>query len=91
MDDLEARLGVRFRDGELLGRALVHSSAAQKHGGQKSNEQLEFLGDAVLQFIVTEALFLGYPDAPEGTDDAGSRQRGFGQASGPKGGQPGRG
>jgi ribonuclease-3 len=66
MDDLEARLGVRFRDGELLGRALVHSSAAQKHGGQKSNEQLEFLGDAVLQFIVTEALFLGYPDAPEG-------------------------
>lgn len=66
MIDLETKLGVRFRDGELLRRALVHSSAAQEHGGRKSNEQLEFLGDAVLQFIVTEALFSGYPDAPEG-------------------------
>lgn len=66
MDGLETKLGVSFRDPELLKLAMVHSSAAQERASKQSNEQLEFLGDAVLQFIVTAALYERYPGAPEG-------------------------
>lgn len=66
MHDLETKLGIRFQDPGLLERALVHSSAAQENRTLRCNEQLEFLGDAVLQFIVTEALYRRYPEAPEG-------------------------
>jgi ribonuclease-3 len=50
----------------LLERALTHRSFAYEHGGLPTNERLEFLGDAVLGLVVTDALYRGYPDLPEG-------------------------
>jgi ribonuclease-3 len=58
---LAERLGVEFSDPGLLARALTHRS----HGGA-NNERLEYLGDAVLSFIVAEMLFRRYPEASEG-------------------------
>ena len=55
------RLGYHFRDSELLLQALTHRSA-----GGKNNERLEFLGDAVLDLVVAEALYRRFPMAPEG-------------------------
>src|SRR6266481_1289605 len=50
----------------LLERSLTHRSFAYENGGLPTNERLEFLGDAVLGLIVTDALFREYPDLPEG-------------------------
>src|SRR5690606_12116245 len=67
LDPLLEKIGHRFRDPGLLVRALTHSSLLQERPEEKeSNQRLEFLGDAVLQLILTEALFALYPDAREG-------------------------
>src|ERR1700745_2630376 len=50
----------------LLERALTHRSFAYENGVLPTNERLEFLGDSVLGLVVTDALFRGYPDLPEG-------------------------
>jgi ribonuclease-3 len=65
---LEEKLGYRFRDRELLLRALTHRSCASEFPPDQcaDNEQLEFLGDAVLGFVVSEALVSRYPAALEG-------------------------
>ena len=65
---LEEKLGYRFRDISLLEAALYHSSYANEHRrqGLRSNERLEFLGDAVLGFVSAEHLYGKHPDAPEG-------------------------
>lgn len=65
-DELCALLGVRDLDAELLNLALTHRSFAYEHGGLPTNERLEFLGDAVLGLVVTEALYLTHPDLTEG-------------------------
>ena len=57
---LEAALGYAFRDRGLLSRALTHRSA-----GAPNNERLEFLGDAMLGYVVARRLFEVFPDAPE--------------------------
>jgi ribonuclease III len=62
---LEAALGVRTEP-QLLERALTHRSYAYENGGLPTNERLEFLGDSVLGLIVTDTLFNGHPDLPEG-------------------------
>ncbi|HEY9473959.1 MAG TPA: ribonuclease III [Mycobacteriales bacterium] len=62
---LMAALGVSLEPG-LLERALTHRSYAYEHGGLPTNERLEFLGDAVLGLVVTDALFRQHPDLPEG-------------------------
>jgi ribonuclease-3 len=62
---LEASLGVT-PDPALLERALTHRSFAYENGGLPTNERLEFLGDSVLGLIVTDTLFRGHPDLPEG-------------------------
>lgn len=54
--------GYRFVDPDLLARALTHRSAGAPH-----NERLEFLGDAMLNLLVAEALFRQWPRADEGT------------------------
>ncbi len=59
--ELQARLGHRFADAELLSRALAHRSRGGDH-----NERLEFLGDSVLGLFITEALFEKFPGADEG-------------------------
>jgi ribonuclease-3 len=51
---------------ELLERALTHRSYAYENGNLPTNERLEFLGDSVLGLVVTDALFRGYPNLPEG-------------------------
>ena len=70
MEALEAALGHSFRNRELLQRALTHrSSAYEKSSARASatdNEQLEFLGDAILGFVVSDALVSRHPDYPEG-------------------------
>lgn len=58
-------LGVEFADLELLGRALTHGSVA-KERGVESNERLEFLGDAVLELVASEWLYLERSQEAEG-------------------------
>ena len=58
---LQKTLEYRFADDALLTRALTHRSAAGTN-----NERLEFLGDAVLDFVISEAVFELRPDASEG-------------------------
>jgi len=71
LESLESRINYRFSSPELLRRALTHSSAANEaHGGtgspQDDNEQLEFLGDSILGFLISEALVVRYPESREG-------------------------
>jgi ribonuclease III len=66
LDDLEARLGVRFRDRGLLQRALTHHSACPRDPVRDSYDRLEFLGDALIGARVVEHLYSAYPDADEG-------------------------
>jgi ribonuclease-3 len=65
---LEAALQLSFRDRELLRLALTHSSFVNEHPeeGGGSNERLEFLGDAVLDFVVAEELYQRFPERTEG-------------------------
>jgi ribonuclease-3 len=65
---LEERLGHRFRDPELLDQALTHSSRANEDIGEagRHNEPLEFLGDAVLGFVVADLLHRRDPLGDEG-------------------------
>lgn len=65
---LQERIGISFKNEDLLRQALVHRSYLNEHGDfpLNHNERLEFLGDAVLELIVTEYLFLNFPDKPEG-------------------------
>lgn len=57
-------LGYLFRDAELLREALTHASSADHR--LKSNERLEFLGDAILGYVVCEELYHAYPGLLEG-------------------------
>ncbi|MFN8518481.1 MAG: ribonuclease III [Chloroflexota bacterium] len=65
---LEARLGHAFQDPRLLEQALTHSSYVNEHPDPPliANERLEFLGDAVLSLVISEALWDRHPDDAEG-------------------------
>ncbi len=65
---LQKRLGVKFNDELLLKQALVHRSYLNEHPDfiVGHNERLEFLGDAVLEIVVTEFLYLNFTATPEG-------------------------
>ena len=63
----EAKIGYRFKDAVLLSTAFTHCSAVQNGGeGPGHNQRLEFLGDAVLEMCISEHLYLGFPEMPEG-------------------------
>ena len=64
-DELFTRLGVQL-DTQLLELALTHRSYAYESGGLPTNERLEFLGDAVLSIVITDALYHRYHDLSEG-------------------------
>ncbi len=67
LDRLQHRLGHTFRDRTLLLRALTHPSFLADHPeAGPGNQRLEFLGDSVLQLVLTESLFQLYPDEREG-------------------------
>jgi ribonuclease III len=61
-------LGVTFKDIMLFREAFTHRSYLNEHrgNGMRHNERLEFLGDAVLELVMTEYLFAAYPEEPEG-------------------------
>ncbi len=65
--DFQQRLAVTFNDPQLLERAFIHRSYLNEHPklGLEHNERLEFLGDAVLELVVTDHLYRNYPN-PEG-------------------------
>jgi len=65
---LEELIGLKFKDANLLKQAVVHRSYLNEHPdfALHHNERLEFLGDAVLEIIVTETLFRDYKTTPEG-------------------------
>jgi ribonuclease-3 len=67
-DRLQRAIDYRFRDRGLLEHAMTHASRANEDvsGGVADNESLEFLGDAVLGFIVADTLFREFPDSSEG-------------------------
>ena len=66
LSELEEKIGYRFKNGELLERAMTHSSFANEKGNKKDNERLEFLGDSVLGFITAEYLFKTMRSTREG-------------------------
>jgi ribonuclease III len=65
---LEEKIGFVFKNKDLLQQAMVHRSYLNEHSDfhMGHNERLEFLGDAVLEIVITEYLFLNFPDKPEG-------------------------
>ena len=65
VDHLNQVTGVLVDPGEIE-RALTHRSYAYEAGGLPHNERHEFLGDSVLGLVVTDALYTGHPDLPEG-------------------------
>ncbi|MCX7868321.1 MAG: hypothetical protein N2322_00060, partial [Terrimicrobiaceae bacterium] len=67
MNPLESVLGYKFRNGLLLAEALTHPSISlERRDYPFDNQRLEFLGDAVLQLVVTEQLYYLFPGFSEG-------------------------
>jgi ribonuclease-3 len=66
--ELEKQIGISFKDKKLLQNAFVHRSYLNENPnfGLPSNERLEFLGDAVLELIVSHRLFQKFPNLSEG-------------------------
>jgi len=65
---LEKKLNIEFKNKDLLTQAFCHRSFLNENSdfGLGNNERLEFLGDAVLELVVTEYLYQNYPEKPEG-------------------------
>lgn len=65
---LQKQLGAKFNNEGLLKQAMIHRSYLNEHPeiALGHNERLEFLGDAVLEIVVTEFLYLNFPTTPEG-------------------------
>lgn len=68
LNDLQEKIGYKFKDAALLKRAMTHSSYANENneGHNKSNERLEFLGDSVLGIITAEHFYMNYKNLSEG-------------------------
>jgi len=65
LSELEDQIGYHFNNIDYLVQALTHKSYAHEHK-QENNERLEFLGDAILQFVISDSLVSNYPELPEG-------------------------
>lgn len=68
LSKLEKKIGFKFQNQDYLKQAVVHRSYLNEHPTFRlgHNERLEFLGDAVLEIVVTEYLYHHFPDTPEG-------------------------
>lgn len=68
LEEFERKIEYTFLNKHLLRLALTHSSYANeiKRGGHENNERLEFLGDAVLDMVVSEYMYRQFPQMPEG-------------------------
>jgi len=67
-EPLQRAIGYRFRDRGLLEHAMTHTSRANEDvsGGVRDNESMEFLGDALLGFVIADVLFREFPESTEG-------------------------
>ena len=65
MEDFELKIGYNFKNIELLKTAFTHTSYANERK-KSSNEKLEFLGDAILEFVVSDYLYANYKKLKEG-------------------------
>jgi ribonuclease III len=63
---IEGKLGYRFRERALLEEALTHRTFVNEAGGGKDNQRLEFFGDAVLDFLLSDLLLVRFPTSREG-------------------------
>lgn len=68
LQKLQKTISYEFKDTDLLVEALTHPSIAHERGTESNhhNQRLEFLGDAVLQLVLTDRIYKLYPDLPEG-------------------------
>ena len=66
LTELMLKIGHAFSNSRLLEEAMTHRSYSVERGLSYDNQRLEFLGDAVLQIIITEHLYARYPGEPEG-------------------------
>lgn len=66
LEKAQREIGYRFKDPDLLKKALTHPSAVETQTTERSYERLEFLGDSVLGVIVAQAAFDKFPDLDEG-------------------------
>lgn len=68
IESLQQEIGYRFNEPALLHEALTHKSFSNENPEEPAacNERLEFLGDAVLDLVISQRCFLDYPDLPEG-------------------------
>lgn len=68
LEELEGCLDYHFKNPALLQQAITHKSYLNeaREKSQKDNERFEFLGDAVLDLVISQDLLLNYPDTPEG-------------------------
>ena len=68
LHEFQEQAGLRFSDSRLLEQALTHRSYLNEHSDEmlQHNERLEFLGDAILDFLTADALYFRYPQMPEG-------------------------
>ena len=68
LQKLEATIGYSFKDMKILEESIIHKSYAYENAAQKlrHNERLEFLGDAVLDLVVSDLLMEKFPESPEG-------------------------
>jgi ribonuclease-3 len=64
--DIESLLKIRIRDVKFYREALTHKSALKEYNVPRSNERLEFIGDAVLNLIITKYLYIKYENENEG-------------------------
>jgi len=69
INKIEEKIKIKFSNKLLLTAAFTHRSYLNEHHEEKlsSNERLEFLGDSILQFCISQELFKKFPDVPEGT------------------------
>ena len=66
MKSLQDKINYNFKNDKLLELALTHTSYANEIKGRESNERIEFLGDAILELISSEYIYLNYPKLSEG-------------------------
>lgn len=66
LDPLQSSIGYSFKNGDLLLTALTHRSCLNEPSVKESYERLEFLGDAVLEMLISDYLFRNHPDKQEG-------------------------
>ncbi|MFA6250714.1 MAG: ribonuclease III domain-containing protein, partial [Candidatus Shapirobacteria bacterium] len=68
LTQIQQQIGFQFKNSELLHQSLVHRSFLNenRHQNINSNERLEFLGDAILEFWISDTLFHQFPQYEEG-------------------------